>query len=337
MSDRLQRVGIDGHFSSWQDILDGVPQGSILGPLLFNIYINDFLFEKEEWGHSNVGLCNYADDNTFFASGVSFEIIKKKLESVFSLAALWFSRNGLQLNASKCKFIIFGKQQNEHNRHLCLSGEMLEETLSVKLLGVTLDNRLSFTEYIGSLCKKATAKVHALRRISHFLSESQRNLLASSFVISEFGYCPLVWGFSSRSSVMKINRIISRSGYSIDRSHDASGSFDIHRMHCMTLLREIYKTKMGLNPEYMGDVFPFRADMGYCLRSGDTLNRRRIRTVRDGLQTPSYIGAQLWDSLEPSIKAAPDLKAFCSGILTSNLDCRCRICACYVQNLGFIN
>lgn len=261
------------------------------------------------------------------------------MESVFSLAALWFSKNGLQLNASKCKFIIFGKQQNEQSRQICLNGEMLDETFSVKLLGVTLDNRLSFTEYIDSLCKKATAKAHALRRISRYLSEKQHKLLASSFVISQFGYCPLVWGFSSRSSITKINRIIGRSGYSCTkRPDDASDVFDIHKMHCIALLQEIYRTKMGLNPDYMREVFPFRANTGYALRSGETLKRDKVRTVHDGLQTASYIGAQLWDSLEPSVKAAPTLNAFCSNLTKiSKIDCRCRICACYVQNVGFVS
>ena len=335
LSDRCQRVGIDGSFSLWQDILDGVPQGSILGPLLFNIYINDFLFEQEHWPNCpNVNLCNYADDNTFIASGESIEIVTAKLENAFSLATAWFRDNGLQLNADKCKFIVFGKPDSQAKHFIYLNGVKLEDTDSVKLLGVTLDSQLTFFEHITGICKRASSKVYALKRISKFLSASQRNVLASSFIVSEFGYCPLIWGFSNRSLIAKINRIIDRSGY----SQCDTSSYDIHRKHCNSLLKEIYKTKTGLNPAYMREVFPFRGDTGHSLRSGDTLQRNRIRTTHNGLQTVSYIGAQLWDNLSHQVKSAPDLKDFCKGLeSTHNLNCKCRICACYLKNVGFIS
>ena len=132
---------MDGIFSSFQDIVNGVPQGSILGPLLFNVYINDFLFEQEDrFLSSNVGLCNYADDNTFLASGKSIENVILNLETAFSWAASWFSNNGLQLNAGKCKFIVFRKSESP-KRRICLGGKFLDEIDSVKLLGVHIDNR----------------------------------------------------------------------------------------------------------------------------------------------------------------------------------------------------
>ena len=95
---------------------------------------------------------------------------------------------------------------------------------------------------------------------------------------------------------------------------------------------------MGLNPAYMQDVFRFRNDIGYSLRSGDTLERGRVRSVRNGLQTATHIGAQLWHRLDASLRTASSLDAFCSGVNSlSVLKCSCRICACYVQNVGFIN
>lgn len=336
LSSRFQRVGIDGVFSSLQEILNGVPQGSILGPLLFNIFLNDFLFRYDEHlnATSDICVCNYADDNTFCASADNISEVKLKLEHHFNFAAKWFAQNGLQLNADKCSFIIFGKQP-AYPESLILNGEVVENCALVKLLGVKLDSNLSFTEHIQMLYKRASAKANALKRLSFALDVSQQKVLFSSFISSEFNYCPQVWGFSSRSSIAKIDRLLSRTNpCKSEGSHES-----VHSNHCRLLLEEVYKTKSGLNPAYMENVFEFRENTGYCLRSEDTdtLNRPPVNTVKYGLQTIAYISALLWESLPNNVKLADCFEDFSKALKSSpNYMCKCRICADFFQNLGYL-
>ena len=102
LSDRWQMVKVNTSCSIWAELLKGVPQGSVLGPLLLNLYINDLFFiVKSE-------ICNYADDNTPHAVDMRREMLMAKLESAANKALKWFPSNAMKLNSSKCKLLVCG-------------------------------------------------------------------------------------------------------------------------------------------------------------------------------------------------------------------------------------
>ena len=103
LTNRFQRCNIENHFSNWREITTGVPQGSILGPFLFNIFINDICLLVES---SNV--CNYAGDNTLFSFGKTFDEVTKKLQNDFLILDEWLFNNYLLLNSDKCHFMTLG-------------------------------------------------------------------------------------------------------------------------------------------------------------------------------------------------------------------------------------
>ena len=102
MKGRNQRVKINAEYSSWREILNGVPQGSVLGPLLFNIFINDLFFFVE-----NSEICNYADDNSLTVADIDLDNIIDRLETDINILDRWFKYNGMLLNDDKCHFMIF--------------------------------------------------------------------------------------------------------------------------------------------------------------------------------------------------------------------------------------
>ena len=203
LKDRQQRVRVNNNFSSWEKIIAGVPQGSILGPLLFNIFINDlFVFV------SSSNLSNYADDNTLYASGFNLEEVKKCLSTDFDAVTKWFCENHMALNAGKCHFMCLGK--DTRNETFIFKGLVMKNSKEQKILGVTIDNKLTFKSHIKNLCKKASQKIGALSRLSNHLNDSQKRLILNSIVKSQFSYCPLVWMFCSRTSNNMINKVLER-------------------------------------------------------------------------------------------------------------------------------
>ena len=140
LTNRIQRCKIENHFSNWREITTGVPQGSILGPLLFNIFINDIFLVVES---SNVSVCNYADDNTLFAFGKTFDEVTKKLQNDFLILDEWFFNNFLVVNSDKCHFMALGTPNTLPN--FKCKNITIKNSASEKLLGVIIDNILDIS------------------------------------------------------------------------------------------------------------------------------------------------------------------------------------------------
>ena len=224
LTNRQQRVPVNNYFSTWENIIAGVPQCSILEPLLFNIYINNLsLFV------SNSYLSNHADDNTLYAFGYNLEETKNTLRFDFNLVSKWFEENYMVLNADKCHFMCLGKDtgnetfifnnfifnNSNEDQSFIFNNFIFNNSNEEKIPRITTDNKLTFKDHIKILCRKAKQKMGALSRLLNHLSDSQKRLTFNSLIKSQFNYYPLISIFCSRTSNNMINKIHERALRSI--------------------------------------------------------------------------------------------------------------------------
>ena len=141
---------------SWLSLTVGVPQGSVLGLLLFNLLISDLFYI----------VCNYANDNTLYTCDMNLETLMNKLESATKNALDWFRSNGMKLISSKCEVLVCG---HTFESMICkIENAQVMETHIVKLLGIQIDTELTFNIEINTLCNKASQKLNVLSRLCFF-------------------------------------------------------------------------------------------------------------------------------------------------------------------------
>ena len=148
LKDRKQRTKVGTDYSTWVNIKYGAPQGSVLGPLLFNIFLNDIFFFIRD-----ISIANYADDNTTYTTDINVENLLSNLERETSILLEWFKFNEMKLNEDKCHLLVANQSEDKSIR---LGKETVVSSRSVELLGVKIDEHLNFNEHIKKLCKKAT-------------------------------------------------------------------------------------------------------------------------------------------------------------------------------------
>ena len=200
LKNRKQRVCLNNTYSEWIDILFGVPQRSILGPLLFSIFLCDlFLFLHD------IPVANYADDNTPYCTGLNISDVLIKLENAAETLLQWFKDNRMKANSDKYHLLI---NNTKESFQIKIGNEAVSNSKYEKLLGVKIDHELNFNEHISSLCKKASQTLNALSQIASCMIFDQRRLILNSFITSHFSYCPIVWMFHSRKLIERITRIL---------------------------------------------------------------------------------------------------------------------------------
>ena len=199
LSGRKQCVKIRNSFSFLKLILSDIPQGSI--PVLFNIFMNDIIFLLGSDLH------NFADDNNVIAVAETIQDLMNSLEINTSNAIEWMKDNDMIADQNKFKAIVLTK--TDHNTagiRLEFSGKTILCSNEIDLLGVTIDTN----SHITKICRKASKQLNTWKRLGFYISLDTRKILANSFIISNFNYCPLVWYFSRAKQLQKIEKIQDR-------------------------------------------------------------------------------------------------------------------------------
>lgn len=336
LKNRKQRTKIGKTFSSWHDIETGVPQGSILGPLLFNIYICDMLYSID-----NINVANYADDTTPFATGTSWDEVREKLEKAAEIIFSWLAKNQMQGNAEKCQLIA-----NDTNKNLFISvgNESVFNNKSAKILGVTFDNTLNFESHIKNICKTASQKVSALARMCPYLSISKKRKLMNAFFKCHFSYCPLIWMFHSRTLEHKINRlherclrlVFSDTTSSFKELLQMEGSINFHMKNLQLLAIELFKAKNNLSPSFTNEIF-IRNENPINTRTNAYFRSRKVKSVLHGKQSLSFLGPKIWELVPQHLRELTNINQFKSEIKHWRPSaCPCRNCRLYISGVGFI-
>ena len=336
LSNRQQRTNINHDFSSWGEVLFGVPQGCVLGPILFNIFLSDlFLVMKE------TEFTSYADDNTLHDASNTIEDVISSLQESPEKLFKWFSDNQMQGNSGKCHLILSTSEPAQ----IQIGESLIESTNCEKLLGVKIDSKLSFDKHIKTICKKASNKLRALARVTPYMSIEKKKILMNSFFDSQFNYCLLVWMCYSRRNNTKINNLHERCLrliYSDKKSFyeevlGKDGSVSIHHRKIQALATEIYKVKSGQTPKIFSDLFNQREISPYNLRRQPEFRVPLTRTMYDGSESISYLGPKTRDILPTSFKEEVSLNSFKK---VSNKwvpkACPCRLCKNYIPGTGFV-
>ena len=304
----------------------GVPQGSILGPILFNIFINDLLFSVND-----TNICNFADDNTLYACDTNLDNILSRLNADINIVIQWFKCNSMVANPEKFQLMFLGTEDS--NISLNIDGNIVKNSSIVKLLGVTIDDRLCFHPYIKDLCKKTNQKTKALLRIRKNLNQATADILCSSFILSTFNYCPLIWMFCGKQSNNLINSTHCRVlNARLDNFRlpfndllDETKSVNIHTKNLRLLLIEVYKSLNGLSPEFMRPLFQRKA-CHYEIRSGKNLVLPCI-TSSTNTNSFEFRAILAWNYIPRLLKEAQTLNDFKVGIENIDIYCKCKICS----------
>ena len=213
LSNRRQRVVLDGESSALLPVTSGVPQGSILGPLLFIIYMNSISQVPLSPGTK---LLLYADDIVMYRPVNSQSDVSSLQNDVNSIHR-WTVEHGLTLNTSKSHLMPITRSRNPLQTHLTVDSIPLETVYSTKYLGVNISSDLTWGQHISITCKKAKQHLGLLHRKFHQASPQVRSKLYSSVILPKLEYCSSVWDphqvkyISMLESVQKFGcRVISK-------------------------------------------------------------------------------------------------------------------------------
>jgi len=310
LSCRTQIVNVNHVDSDPLNVPCGVPQGSILGPLLFLCYVNDMASSVD------CKLLLYADDSALLVSGRDPNYIAHKLGKELESCSQWLVDNKLSLHLGKTECILFGtkkKLKKVKSFTVSCSGEAIKSTKSAKYLGVTLDESLSGESIAWEVIKMAGSRLRFLYRHAGSLNRRTRKTLCSALILCHYDYASSAW-FSSIPQLLK-NRLqtmqnkVVRFVLNLDsRSHVGQeqrkqlGLLSVEDRMTQLKLNQVFKIYHGLSPDYLSFNFTRISSIHHHSTKGSPHNFFVPRVQGQANNTFFYSGIQHWNSLLNSVK-----------------------------------
>ena len=325
LQDREQSVFINGHESQRKIIKYGVPQGSILGPLLFILYINDFV-NASDILHKVL----FADDTNLLLSHKSPHVLQELVNKELEKVDTWFKCNKLSLNINKTNYIIFRSIRNLNNiEHICLTinGQNIERVNSTKFLGIHIDELINFKCHINVLLKKLSKYVGLFFKLRHFLPLSALLTLYRSLFEPHINYCNIVWCNTFPSHLTKLQSLQKKIVRAISWSDFTAPSGPLFYKYGLMRLSDI---NIYHNACVLYQVVN-RSNLRLCelipislpLHTYDTRNKNHITGKKRKLKCTSLSivcrGPQIWNNLDGFIKLSQSFSSFKKNVRTKLL------------------
>ena len=318
LTNRYQYVAIGNTCSNKQSIKHGVPQGSVLGPLLFLIYINDII------NCTNLGKIRiFADDTSVFIEGQNINEVISKAENLMNDLSKWFKANRLTLSTEKSCFVIFKNQRSKLNQIpsvLSFGENTIKREMSVKYLGVTLDENLSWNEHVQNICNSLKRCFSTFFRVRDFINKKQIKTIYYSLIYSKILYALPVYGLTSKENISHIQRLQNKLlkvlmkknyRYSTNKLHNDLNILKVEDLVDQEILTYVSKFKNGKLPKIFDSYFEFRGNLQQ-IRTRNIENKLLIPSTRTnyGEQTVKVKGALLWNQLPSTLSTIETPKTF---------------------------
>ena len=320
LGEREQAVCIDGTKSEFRRNRYGVPQGSVVGPFLFNIYVRSLMQLMEEEGFIAHG---YADDHQFlFTFQIDFQAnaIRGKIPTSLDLISNWMSKYFLKLNASKTQVIVFHPDSRSSEiafSQLILSdGSHIQLSNQVYNLGVILDSNMSFSPHISSSISQGYNLIRNISGIRKYISREHMKTLVNAIIIAKFDNCNSMYmGISSFDCgrLRKFQNSCARLIYGKRKRDHVSGILkELHWLPCeartyFKILCYVFKCIHGLAPLYLSELLIIKQHQDLTLQIPRTFSTYGDRAFYSA-------GPKLWNSLPQEIRFVKSLDGFKSKL-----------------------
>ena len=304
LTGRKQRVLANGTFSSFDAITQGVPQGSVLGPLFYIIYANDVVKMVK---HCKVAM--YADDTVLYTANKNFTKSVRFMQEDMSSISTWCARNGIRMNVDKTCSMLFGNPKRLKDLppfEINLEGELVKKVNSYKYLGITLDGQLNFNKHIQRTIASTSLKLKQLRRMRYFLNVKAATLIYKNMILPVIEYGDL---FLTGTTVCNRKRLQILQNKGLRCALGKDRDFSVSELHQEAkLLKLKYRRDLHLL-SYMFDRAQYHVNLQYRGDSGvktRSHNKKLLKVRKPNTEkfkkSLTYRGPKKWNALPKELQ-----------------------------------
>lgn len=318
LTDRKQVININGTYSESNNLTCGVPQGSILGPTLFLIYVNDIYRVSQL-----LNFVLFADDTNLFKSGDNINALLKDMNSELTKVSKWFKSNQLTLNISKTHFMIFSRKYIPNVPNVYIDKAQIGRVKCSVFLGVHIDDTLCWKNHVSHVLNKVNKGIGILYKLRNVFPKQTLLQIYKSLIYPHFNYCNIVWGSCNQSVISELYKAQKRSlkvalklpirtstEYVFNTAHVITLA-GINRIHTAIFM---YKYHNDLLPSTFRDKFHQVCDVHhYNLRTSTmyVVPMAKSKLCRSSIH---YRAPKLWNSLPNVLKQSVSLSSFKTNV-----------------------
>ena len=318
LTNRKQFVEYNNHASATKQLSSGMPQGSILGPLGFIIYVNDIPNAVPD-----LSLILYADDTSAFTSHENIQTLNNTINTGLTQLNTWFNTNKLSLNHKKTNYMLFGTRyktkQCNNNFKVSLDDKEIDHVNAFKFLGVSVDQNLTWKNHIDNLVKKCSSGIGMLYKVKRFLPETALLRLYDTLVLSHINYGITAWSSANNNDRERLHILQKRALRAVSNSEFRSPSNPLFVKYNHLKVVDLCKYNIGtfmykfcndILPSTFNNMFTTNADNhNYDTRHASDFEYPNTR-LEFGSKSIGYQGVKIWNNIPMHVKNSKNLNSF---------------------------